>query len=65
MFSATVIGRMNDSWSTIAIWARKLLTESERTSWPSIVIRPDHGSKKRNRRLTSVLFPAPVAPTIA
>ena len=34
-------------------------------SLPSIRIRPDVGSKKRQTRLTKVDFPAPVSPTMA
>ena len=65
MFSATLIGNRNGSWSTTATCWRRLASDTVRTSWPSTSTRPAVGSAKRGIRPTSELLPAPVWPTTA
>ena len=60
MFSATVIGKTKASWRTTATCSRSARTRSRRMSRPSTAMLPDQGSKKRMRRLTRVVLPAPV-----
>lgn len=61
----TVSSKSQVSCSTIPkrLWISSRL--SSEISTPSIKIRPLLTSKKRIKRLTSVVFPAPVLPTIA
>jgi hypothetical protein len=65
MLSATLMGKRNGSCSTSETCPRRLFSVTSRTSMPSISTRPCQGSKKRGTSPTSVLLPAPVAPTSA
>ena len=64
-FSRTVPWNRYVSWLTVAKRARSWSSGISRRSTPSIVIRPAWGSKKRSSRFTTVVLPAPEAPTSA
>ena len=65
MFSRSVVSNRKVSWKTRPICPRNEAISRSRRSWPSNRTRPSLGSQKRSRRLTTVLFPEPEAPTIA
>ena len=64
-FSATVAWKRNVSWATTAIWRRRSSTVIARTSMPPTETVPSSASKKRSRRETIVVLPAPDRPTRA
>ena len=64
-FSA--IERLNSSasWNTTPMFRRSDVSVTPRTSMPSILMKPDCGSKARCSSAIAVDLPAPVAPTSA
>src|SRR5579859_1852190 len=65
MFSASVALNRNVSCGTNPIWRRSHSGSRSRRSTPSRKTAPSVGSIKRGIKLTSVLLPLPVWPTIA
>ena len=65
MFSQIVPRNSSVSCSTKLTWSRSDFSVNWRTSVPSIVTRPDCGSKKRGIRPAMVVLPVPDGPTIA
>ena len=62
---AIVSEKRNVSWGTKPTARRRRSRGISRTSCPSTKTVPGGGSKRRGRRLTSVVFPDPVGPTTA
>ena len=65
MFSRSEVWNRTLSWNTTAIWERSESRVTLAMSTPSIVTLPRCGSWKRSSRLSSVLLPAPLGPTMA
>ena len=65
MFARTVSLKSTVSWLTMPVSARSDERRISRASVPSTSTRPRVGSMNRGMRSTSVLFPAPLAPTSA
>ena len=65
MLSSTVPANSTGSWPTIPITECSHRALSIETSTPSSVTAPSSGSYACSKRRNTVLFPEPLAPTIA